>query len=72
MSYRFYDSDIPGKLKRRRDVFVEPSLRLVLTGLFARRHDLVLSYGLQRNLSNDGSQSFTNQVVGVRSVWRIQ
>ena len=72
VSYRFYDSDIPGKFKRRRDVFVAPRLRLVLTGLFARRHDLVLSYGLQRNISNDDRETFTNHVVGVRSVWRIQ
>lgn len=72
LSYRLYDSDIPGTRKGRRDVLVAPSVRLVLTGLFSHRHDLVLSYGLQRNTSNDGHESFTNQVVSIRSVWRIQ
>ena len=70
-AYRFFDSDVPNEDKTRQDFLLAPGAQLVVPRLFSNRHDLVLAYRYERNLSNSGLENYQNHVVGLRSVWRL-
>lgn len=70
-TYRIYDSDVPNEDKTRRDYLIAPGAQLVFPRLFSSRHDLIVSYKYERNLSNAGFENYQNHVVGLRSVWRL-
>ena len=60
-----------GEAKRRRDTYLAPGAQLVFPKLLHPKHDLILQYRFENNVSNEGSQNFHNHVAGVRSVWRF-
>lgn len=69
--YRFYQENIPGESKDRRDYFIRPGTRLIFRELFSPDHTLVIGYAFEHNLSNYGNANFDNHVVAVKSVWRF-
>jgi hypothetical protein len=71
VNYRIFDNDIPGEDKTRRDLYIDPGVQIVIPGFLSERHDLVLRYDFERNVSNDGLRNFVNHRVGVQSVWRV-
>ncbi len=68
---RLYTVKVFAQTVRRRDTFLSPGAQLVFPQLLYPKHDLILQYRFENNVSNDGTQNFKNHVVGIRSVWRF-
>ena len=71
-TYKHYFEHVTFESKNRRDVVLSPGAQAILTGLFNNRADLIVAYRFEYNTSNDGFERYTNHVVGIRMLWRIQ
>lgn len=69
--FRDYDQTVAFSTTKREDWFLEPTAHLVIPNILGRNGDLRFDYRFQHNDSNDPTQDFENQVVGVRSVKRF-
>jgi len=70
-SVRLYVVNVFAQPDRRRDTYLAPGAQLVIPKLFHPKHDLIVQYRFENNVSNDGTQNFRNHVAGFRSVWRF-
>lgn len=68
---RLYSVKVFAQAERRRDTYLAPGAQLVFPQLLHPKHDLVLQYRFENNVSNDGTQNFQNHTAGFRSVWRF-
>lgn len=71
VNYRIFDRDVPGTTKARRDFYIDPGFQIVIPGFLSERHDLVMRYDFERNVSNDGIKNFINHRVAFQSVWHV-
>ncbi len=72
MEYKHYFEEVFFEQKHRRDFIVAPGVELIVAGLISGKADLIFSYRFEYNSSNDGYQRYTNQIAGVRVLWRIR
>ena len=70
-NYEIYNEQVFGKTKDRRDLYLVPGAQLIMSRVFHPRHDIVIGYQYERNLSNDKFEDFENHIARVRSVWRF-
>ncbi len=70
-SVRLYVLKPFGQRERRRDTYLAPGAQLIFPKLLHPKHDLIIQYRFENNVSNDGTQNFKNHVAGFRSVWRF-
>ena len=70
-SYEIYNERVAGKTNDRRDIYLVPGARIIIARVFNPRHDIVIGYQYERNLSNDKLETFENHTARVRSVWRF-
>ena len=68
---RLYVVRVPGQAERRRDTYLAPGAELIFPQLFHPKHDFIIQYRFENNVSNDGTENFNNHVAGFRSVWRF-
>ncbi|MHA1538471.1 MAG: tetratricopeptide repeat protein [Alphaproteobacteria bacterium] len=70
-SVRLYTVKPFGESARRRDTYLAPGAQLIFPKLLHPKHDLIIKYRFENNVSNDGIQNFQNHTAGFRSVWRF-
>lgn len=70
-SLRLYVVKAFGQAERRRDTYLAPGAQLIFPKLLHPKHDLIIQYRFENNVSNDGTRNFQNHVAGFRSVWRF-
>ncbi len=70
-SLRLYSVKVFAQAERRRDTYLAPGAQLVFPQLLHPKHDLIIQYRFENNVSNDGTQNFRNHFAGFRSVWRF-
>jgi tetratricopeptide (TPR) repeat protein len=70
-NYEIYNERVFGKTNKRRDLYLVPGAQLIMSRVFHPRHDVVIGYQYERNLSNDDFEDYENHIARVRSVWRF-
>lgn len=69
--YEPFTSTVTNGIARRNDRYLSPGVQLIWKEVGLKRLDIVFSYQFEDNHSNDVTETFTNHVVAIRSLWHF-
>jgi len=69
--YQPFNELVTNGTNHRHDRYLAPGIQFIVKGFLSTHQDVVLGYLYEDNHSNDSTETYRNQTVSLRSVWRF-